>query len=504
MLQLNQTALLSTAALLGVGVYFLFFKKKSGHRARAMSFSSELMVSGAFPKKASVAPPLINAVYFFTKCPKMENVKKTLERLFFFVRWRCSPEYNTATKTWEFVDCEHNIDDHVTHLTVKSESEIYDVMDRLSKDDFSSMVGKPLWKFYVIENKGTGVSATFCQIHHVIGDGISLVVALKKIFDDKSGAPLSFDLSSAKTKAGVKKLSETKKAGPSMVRMFLILLKSTWRVLTLGFSKFDSDISFTTKNKSETAMSIGTNKFVFFPTLKLSFVKAIKEKARGTVNDVMLSLTTGAIRRYCKLQGDPMSPGLQVRALMPFAFPRSDNEMNDPSRCMRNKWSFLSVPVPMDAITVTDRIEQCHTTMEGIKTSVDAIVQLFLQDNLLSRVPEFLVQQIAFDSVARHSMIFSNVPGPQATAYFAGEPVLGMQAMFPNLINQVLIISYNGAVFMNMAVDANIVTDIPCLQKAFLDEAVELAEAYGLPSEAAEMLAETSPGGEFAVTACDN
>ena len=247
-------------------------------------------------------------------------------------------------------------------------------------------------------------------------------------------------------------------------------------------------------------MSISTNKFVFFPTLRLSFVKAIKEKAQGTVNDVMLSLTTGAIRRYCKLRGDPLPAGLQVRALMPYAFPRSENEMNDPARCMRNKWSFLSVPLPMDALAVTDRIEQCHSTMEGMKTSVDAIVQLFLQDHLLSKVPEFLVHQTAFDSVARHSLVFSNVPGPQVTAYFAGQPVLGMQAMFPNLINQVLIISYNGAVFMNMAVDSAIVTDIPALQKAFLDEAVELAEAYGLSSEAAVMLAETSPGGEFAVT----
>jgi hypothetical protein len=185
---------------------------------------------------------------------------------------------------------------------------------------------------------------------------------------------------------------------------------------------------------------------------------------------------------------------------MPFAFPRSDNEMNDPTRCMRNKWSFLSVPLPMDALVVTDRLEQCHTTMEAMKTSVDALVQLYLQDNLLSKAPEFLIHQTAFDSIARHSLIFSNVPGPQKTAYFANEPVAGLYAMFPNLINQVLILSYNGAVFMNMAVDSNIIKDIPGLQKAFMQEAIELAETYGLSTDAANMLAETSSGGEFAVT----
>jgi diacylglycerol O-acyltransferase / wax synthase len=497
-MQLDYTTLVP-AALLVVGVYFFFIRKKS-HRSRAMSFSSQLMIAGAFPKKATVAPPLIHAVYFFKKAPKLENVKQSCSRLFDYLRWRCSPEYNSVTKTWEFIDCDHNIDDHTAHLTVNSEAEIYDTMDRLSKDDFSSMTGKPLWKFYLIENKSNGLSAIFCQIHHVIGDGISLVVALKKIFDDKSGAPLSFDLSSAKTKAGVKK---TAKKGPSAISMLFTLLKSTWRVLTLGMSKFDSDISFTVKNKEDTAMSIATNKFVFFPTLRLSFVKAIKEKAGGTVNDVMLSLTTGAIRRYCQGRGDALPPGLQVRALMPYAFPRSANEMDDPTRCMRNKWSFLSVPLPMDALSVTDRIDQCHATMESIKTSVDAIVQLFLQDHVLSKAPEFLIHKTAFDSIARHSLIFSNVPGPQRTAYFAGEPVVGLQAMFPNLINQVLIISYNGCVFMNMAVDSAIIRDIPALQKAFLDEAIELAQAFGLSTEASVMLAEGSPEGEFAITSSE-
>lgn len=488
-----------SSAVLAIGACYVLFRQNGGSKSRRMSFSSELMISGAFPKSATVAPPLINAVFFFNRCPALENVKITTAKLFDFLRWRCSPQYNSSTKTWEFVDCDYKLEDHLSELTVKSEAEIYDIMDRLSKDDFSSMAGKPLWKFYLINNKGTGVSAVFCQIHHVIGDGISLVVALKKIFDDKTGAPLSFELSSAKTKTGAKTTS-SKKIKPSAFGMFINVLKSTFRVLTLGMSKFDSDISFTTKNKKQTAMSIATNKFVFFPTLKLSFVKAVKEKANGTVNDVMLSLTTGAIRRYCESRGDSLPPGLQVRALMPYAFPRSDNEMNDPTRSMRNKWSFLSVPLPMDARTASDRITQCHTTMEGMKTSVDAVVQLFLQDNVLSKAPEFLIHQTAFDSVARHSLIFSNVPGPQKTAYFAKEPVIGMQAMFPNLINQVLIISYNGAVFMNMAVDTNIIQDVPALQQAFMQEAIELAEAVGVSTKASEMLAEASPGGEFAVT----
>ena len=61
-------------------------------------------------------------------------------------------------------------------------------------------------------------------------------------------------------------------------------------------------------------------------------------------------------------------------------------------------------------------------------------------------------------------------------------------------------IDVNLCVFMNMAVDTNIIKDIPALQEAFLLEVVELAKAYDLLTDASSMLAETSPGGEFAVT----
>jgi len=83
-----------------------------------------------------------------------------------------------------------------------------------------------------------------------------------------------------------------------------------------------------------------------FPTLSLSFVKAVKSAAKATVNDVLLSVTAGAIRRYCLLMGDPLFSAndtdnaakdgvdsgatssnskkeeVRVRALIPVAFPR--------------------------------------------------------------------------------------------------------------------------------------------------------------------------------------
>ena len=62
-----------------------------------------------------------------------------------------------------------------------------------------------------------------------------------------------------------------------------------------------------------------------------------------------------------------------------------------------------------------------------IKKSPIAFVQLWIQSNLLPLLPKFLQQNTALDLFKRHSMVFSNVPGPDKATFFAGEKIVGMQ-----------------------------------------------------------------------------
>ena len=72
--------------------------------------------------------------------------------------------------------------------------------------------------------------------------------------------------------------------------------KSAFDVLTLGLSQFDSDTKFSHPKKATMCMT-PTRKTVLFPTLRLDFVKQLKNKAHVTVNDILLSAFTGAMRR---------------------------------------------------------------------------------------------------------------------------------------------------------------------------------------------------------------
>ena len=142
-----------------------------------------------------------------------------------------------------------------------------------------------------------------------------------------------------------------------------------------------------------------------------------------------------------------------------------------------------------------------HPPIPQLKTSPTAGVQMWLQRQLPRILPQFLQQKTAYDIFSRHTMVFSNVPGPSRDIYVCGERVLGMQVLFPNLVPQSLLISYADSVFFNMSLDEDDLPgpafiDLPLL---YVDELRELGKAFGLDCSDAVVLSTISPGGIFGI-----
>ena len=240
---------------------------------------------------------------------------------------------------------------------------------------------------------------------------------------------------------------------------------------------------------------------VLFPSLKLEFIKRIKAKAGVTVNDVMMAITAGAIRRYCEEFDDPaLKSKVQSRALVPVAFPRSPEKLLDPVNALRNYWAFISCPLPIGSSSSRERLLKSSQEMSFVKASSMAPIQMFLQTFILPLLPQFLQRKTAYDIFSRHSIVFSNVPGPPAPIHFCGEKVLGIQVIFPNLLPQTLIISYAGEMFMNMVLDTQLAEQgETLLPQYYLEEALSLAKAFEIEADVASVVSPVSEGGIFSV-----
>jgi hypothetical protein len=460
---------------------------------RRMSFSSRTLIDGSFPAAAAVAEPIINVGMYFEKCPTVAAVTEIAAELSKVSRFRSSM-VRGACGAYEFKEIPEGLDmkNHVIPIAVANEAEMRDRVTALVKEDFDGSDGVPLFRFVVLQNKGKGVSCLLFRVHHVVGDGLAMVGAMNRVFKDKSGVPVNINI--AENMKGGKVDSDG--AGGGVVTRALNALSIGVRamtalghVLSLGLSSSDSQTAMS-KPSSSIKMEKEYRDIVLFPTMRLDFIKAVKKAAGATVNDVLLSVTGGAITRYCIARGE--TAPARVRALIPVAFPRSRDELDDPMRSMKNKWAFVSAQLPTSAPTAMGRLEDASKEMQIVKLSGRVVVQRWVQEVVLPHLPQFLARQTAYDIFSRHSMVFSNVPGPQTDIYMGGERMCGMQVLFPNLLNQTMIISYGGGVFMNMCIDPRLVPDPHALIDGFTQELRELASKLGLSCSDKDMFVQSS------------
>ena len=118
------------------------------------------------------------------------------------------------------------------------------------------------------------------RIHHVIGDGISLVQTMARMFEETPNPSPSTDESPRR---------ETSPPPSGLISTLSKVLSGAGAlvdILTLAASPYDSDIKFSSPSKKDLVMT-PTRSVVYFPSIHLDYIKAIKNAAGVTVNDVM-------------------------------------------------------------------------------------------------------------------------------------------------------------------------------------------------------------------------
>jgi NRPS condensation-like uncharacterized protein len=289
----------------------------------------------------------------------------------------------------------------------------------------------------------TGKSALLIRVNHGIGDGISLIGTMTKLFEQENGQPYEANIPQS---IGGAVNSSVHLSIASTCNFF----KSLFDVLTIGVSSYDSDLKFNSPNKKNLVWG-SKRKTILFPKLKLDSIKNIKNNAGidFTVNDVLLSIVTGTIRNYCKLKNDEkLESKLLCKALIPVALPRSFEESKSASTALRNKFSIVSLELPINEVDSVGRLIKCNETTKMFKASYTAFLQQWLQENLVSLLPINLCRHIAYEFLTRHSLIFSNLPGPSNKLLFCDEKLTGINVIYANFLSQILAISYAGDVSM--------------------------------------------------------
>jgi diacylglycerol O-acyltransferase / wax synthase len=208
---------------------------------------------------------------------------------------------------------------------------------------------------------------------------------------------------------------------------------------------------------------------------QLADYKEIKDALGGTVNDVVLTVVSGALGQWLRSRG-VRTEGLEMRALVPVSV-RTENQRGQ----LGNKLTVMRGPLPVYIEDPVSRLRFIRATMDGLKESKQAVgaATLAAVNNLAP--PTILAQASRLNFSTRlFNLLVTNIPGPQLPLYLLGRE---LQDLFPvaflpeDHALAVAIMSYNGGLDYGLLGDYDAMPDIDLVAEGVEASLAELLAA---------------------------
>jgi hypothetical protein len=166
--------------------------------------------------------------------------------------------------------------------------------------------------------------------------------------------------------------------------------------------------------------------------LELDRVKGIRKIAGCTLNDVVLAICAGALRRYLDEKGE--LPDKPLLAMVPVSTRGQDEHGK-----MGNKVSAMLLDIATDIADPVERLNVIKEHTQGGKAferagATRAFVDLwdFIPFGLANRVLRLYSRfRVAEMHNPLFNLVITNVPGPQVDMYMAGHKLLATMGMAP-------------------------------------------------------------------------
>ncbi|HEX8103100.1 MAG TPA: wax ester/triacylglycerol synthase family O-acyltransferase [Solirubrobacteraceae bacterium] len=418
------------------------------------------------------------------------------------LRWRLTQvPFNLDYPYW-VDDPDFDLDYHVREIALPkpgSDAQLAAQVARLTSRPLDR--ARPLWELYVIHGLGSGMTAMLTKIHHAVIDGLSGAEIMALLLDvTPEGREIEAPDGNGNGDGGVSGEEVPGTAGMlarglmGVPRYPLRVLKALPQALpnaedapaifgaipgatTVGRLAgraqrvVKRDLPSTNRRtlvapKTSFNGRVTPHRRFVFGQLSLDEVKDVKNKHGATVNDVVVSVCAGAVRRW--LEAHDALPEDPLVAQIPVSV-RSEEQMGT----YGNKILLMAAPLFTDEADPVARLARTHDAMVDMKEHHKALPAGLLQDAnhfippaVFARAAQ-LSLGMATTRVGRPNwnLVISNVPGPQFPLYLAGAR---MEANYPvSVITDgmglnITVMSYCGHLDFGIVADRD---QMPDLQK---------------------------------------
>jgi WS/DGAT/MGAT family acyltransferase len=295
---------------------------------------------------------------------------------------------------WSF-DNDVELDYHLRRSALPEPGRVRDLLELISRLHGSLLDRhRPLWEAHLVEGLEDGRYAVYTKYHHSLMDGVSALRLMQRAFDtdpDDDEVRVPWSIAPRKRKTEQKRPSLLDRASQAAGSAFA-LAPSTLRLARAALLEQQLTLPFRAP-RSMFNVRIGGARRVAAQSWAFERIKAVKQAAGVTVNDVVLAMSSGALRAYLleqhALPEDPLT------AMVPVNL-RKDGDDSGGNMV----GTFLC--------NLATNVDDPAKRLETISTSIGDTKDVFQQ------LPP--VQQLALSAFNIGGLFFGLIPGYLSTA----------------------------------------------------------------------------------------
>lgn len=409
------------------------------------------------------------------------------------LRWRLAEVPLGLDYPYWVDDVEFDLHFHVREIALAppgSDDQLAEQVARITSRPLDR--SRPLWELYLIHGLSSGHVAMLTKIHHAVIDGMSGAEIMGLLLDLGPDAPAlppaerwRGEAETAPSRAGMlargllglpryplRALSALPRAVPNIedtpLRAVpgasLVGSAAARAVRVVGREIPVREGRRLTAPKTRFNGRISPHRKFAFGSLPLDGVKAVKNAHGCTVNDVVVSICAGAVRRWLIEHAD--LPATPLVAQVPVSV-RSEEQVGT----YGNRILLMSAPLFTDEPDPVERLQRTHEAMGDMKRRHRALPAQLLQD------ANHFIPPAVFARAARltfrlstsrvgapnWNLVISNVPGPQIPLYCAGARLVAnypVSVITDGMGLNITVMSYCGSLDFGVVADREQMPDV--------------------------------------------